>query len=70
MMEDLPLYMSAQNSNGTCDVVLFEGVAVDLVLIGAVLPQPFAHVLLGPEGHRFGQLHISRLFGRKHEMKM
>lgn len=47
--------------DGTCDVVLFEGVAVDLVLIGTVLLQPFAHILLGPQGHWFGQLHISWL---------
>lgn len=51
----------------TCDVVLFEGVAVDLVLIGTVLLQPFAHILLGPQGHWFGQLHISWL-GRKTQL--
>lgn len=45
----------------TCDVVLLEGVAVDLVLVGTVLLQPLAHILLGPQGHRFGQLHISWL---------
>lgn len=50
---------------GTCDVVLFEGVAVDLVLIGTVLLQPFAHVLLGPQGHGLGQLHVPGLFDRQ-----
>lgn len=45
----------------TCDVVLLEGVAVDLVLVGAVLLQPLAHVLLRPQGHRLGQLHETRL---------
>lgn len=37
-----------QMNTSTCDVMLFEGVAVDLVLTGTVLLQPFAHVLLGP----------------------
>lgn len=46
----------------TCDVVLFERIAVDLVLIGTVFLQPFAHVLLGPQGHWLGQLHISCLY--------
>lgn len=41
--------------------MLFEGVAVDLVLIGTVFLQPFADVLLGPKGDRFGQLHVSWL---------
>ncbi len=45
----------------TCDVVLLEGVTVDLVLIGTVFLQPFTHVLLAPQGHGFGQLHSSRL---------
>lgn len=36
----------------TCDVVLLEGVAVDLVLVGTVLLQPLAHILLRPQGHR------------------
>lgn len=46
----------------TCDVVLFERVAVDLVLVGTVLLQPFAHILLSPQGHWFGQLHITWLW--------
>jgi len=50
-----------RGSDRTCDVVLFEGVAVDLVLIGAVLLQPLAHVLLGPQRHGLGQLHVSWL---------
>lgn len=45
----------------TCDVVLLEGVAVDLVLVGTVLLQPLAHVLLRPQGHRLGQLDETRL---------
>lgn len=51
---------------GTCDVVLFEGVTVDLMLIGAVFLQPLAHVLLGPQGDRFGQFHIAGLSGINH----
>lgn len=47
--------------NRTCDVVLFEGVTVDLVLIGTVFLQPLANVRLGPQSHRLGQLHISWL---------
>lgn len=50
-----------QEPDSTCDVVLFEGVAVDLVLVGTVFLQPFAHVLLGPQGHWLRQLHISWL---------
>lgn len=65
MLKDhLPLQPPCRSEhvwNGTCDVVLLEGVAVDLVLIGTVFLQPFAHVLLGPQGHRLGQLHISWL---------
>ena len=45
----------------TCDVVLLEGVAVDLVLVGAVLLQPLAHILLGPQGYWLGQPYVSRL---------
>lgn len=56
---------SRAQADGTCDVVLFEGVAVDLVLTGTVFLQPFAHILLGPQGHWFRQLHISWLRPKK-----
>lgn len=52
-------------TDATCDVVLFEGVAVDLVLVGTVLLQPFADILLGPQSHWFRQLHISWLRQKK-----
>lgn len=53
--------VSWQWGERTCDVVLFEGVAVDLVLVGAVLLQPLTHVLLGPQSDWFGELHCPRL---------
>lgn len=44
----LQLSIGQPHQSSACDIVLFEGVTVDLVLVGAVLLQPLTHVLLGP----------------------
>lgn len=64
------LVPSIITGKSTCDVMLFEGIAVDLVLIGTVFLQPFAHILLGPQGHWLGQLHISWLLNRKKDFTL
>lgn len=39
----------------TCDGVVGERLDVDEIIMRAVLLQPFAHILLGPEHHWLGQ---------------
>lgn len=39
-------------TEGTCDGVLGEGLHVDEVVVGTVLLEPLADVLLTPQNHR------------------